>query len=442
MLLTLVKVEDHTPISSPINYRRVLTRVKRAVMELDLDIPGPRIIREEKGPTHRNGRAISRKMKRRRLVDKKGRIHVNYANVPDRGQLYYLSDQFTTLIEARWRYVILIFSLAFILSWLVFGSIWWGIYSYRLKYHNITCIEKVSSWTSAFLFSLETQTTIGYGGRQITPDCPEGVICLLIQCIIGLLISSTMLGLIFAKLSRPHRRRGTILFSRHAVIGPRDGKLYLMLRIADLRKKQLIESHVRVYLIRRHVTSEGEEIGCFRQPLSVSYDNDDDEDEKIFLFAPVILQHEINEDSPFYNYSADDLLLADFEVVVLLEGIVEPTGMTMQARTSYVGDEIHWGHLFVDIMSYKDTSRGAGHYNVDISRFHETFKVDLPRASAKEFYKERRDENAGENEQENSQQQEMQENIDLAGASQSLVHSGVSLIPNGDVGTQTAVTKL
>lgn len=411
-------------------------------MELDLDIPGPRV-REEKGPTHRNGRAISRKMKRRRLVDKRGRIHLNYVNVPDRGQLYYLSDQFTTLIEARWRYVILIFSLAFIVSWLVFGSIWWGIYSYRLKYHNIQCIEKVYSWTSAFLFSLETQTTIGYGGRQITPDCPEGVICLLIQCIIGLLISSTMLGLIFAKLSRPHRRRNTILFSRHAVIGPRDGKIYLMFRIADLRKKQLIESHTRVYLIRRHVTSEGEEIGCFRQPLPVTYDNDDDDDEKIFLFAPVVLLHEINEESPFYNYSADDFLFADFEIVVLLEGIVEPTGMTMQARTSYVGEEIHWGHLFVDIMSYKDTSVDDGHYNVDISRFHETFKVDLPRVSAREFYKARRDENEPESEQENSQQQEMEENIDLTDASQSLARSGVTLIPNGDVGKQNmAVTKL
>lgn len=411
-------------------------------MELELDNPGPRV-REEKGPIHRNGRAISRKMKRRRLVDKKGRIHVNYVNVPDRGQLYYLSDQFTTLIEARWRYVILIFSMAFIVSWLVFGSIWWGIYSYRLKYHNITCIEKVYSWTSAFLFSLETQTTIGYGGRQITPDCPEGVICLLIQCIIGLLISSTMLGLIFAKLSRPHRRRNTILFSRHAVIGPRDGKLFLMFRIADLRKKQLIESHIRVYLIRRHVTSEGEEIGCFRQPLPVSYDNDDDDDEKIFLFAPVVLLHEINEESPFYNYSADDLLFADFEVVLLLEGIVEPTGMTMQARTSYVGEEIHWGHLFVDIMSYKDTSIDDGHYNVDISRFHETFKVDLPRVSAREFYKARHDENAPEREQENSQQQEIEENIDLTEVRASQSHSGVTLIPNGDVvGKQMAVTKL
>ena len=435
-------MEDHAAIqSSSINYRRVLTRVKRAVMELELDSIQ---IGEEKGPKHRNGRAFSRKMKRQRLVDKRGRIHVNYVNVPDRGQLYYLSDHFTTLIEAQWRYVILIFSLSFIVSWLVFGTIWWGIYSYRKKYHDIECIEKVDSWTSAFLFSLETQTTIGYGGRQVTPHCPEGVICLLIQCIIGLLISSTMLGLIFAKLSRPHKRRCTILFSRHAVIGPRNGKLYLMMRIADLRKRQLIESHIRVFLIDRYVSREKEKICCFRQPLSITCDKDDDDDEKIFLFSPVVLLHEINEQSPFYDYSPDDLLLKDFEIVLLLEGIVEPTGMTMQARTSYVGDEIHWGHLFVDIMRYRDTSIDGGCYDIDISRFHETFEVELPRGTAREFYERRLEENDGECSQSNSQQREMKEleNTNETDAAPRNDRSGVALIPNGDVGKQDGVTKL
>lgn len=429
-------MEEQKQTLSSINCCRVLNRVKRAFMEIDLDCPSGLPPREEKGPKQRNGRAVSRKMKRQRLMNKNGRIHVNYVNVPSRGQLYYLSDHFTTLIDARWRYVFLIFSLAFLVSWLVFGSIWWGIYSYRKKYDDIECIEKVDSWTSAFLFSLETQTTIGYGGRQITPDCPEGVVCLLIQCIIGLLISSTMLGLVFAKVSRPHKRTSTIMFSRHAVIGPRNGKLYLMFRIADLRKRQLIESHIRVFLIRRCVTKEGEEIGCYRQPLEISYDEDDD-GEKVFLFAPVVVLHEINEDSPFYDYSPNDLLFTDFEIVVLLEGIVESTGMTTQARTSYLSDEIHWGHLFVDIMSNVST----GHYKIDISRFHETFPVELPRISAREFYETKRErENGGE---EISHQHEMEEQVDrdLAEMPQQFVRSGVTLVPNGEIG-KDAVTKL
>ena len=37
------------------------------------------------------------------------------------------------------------------------------------------CIEHVSDFASCFLFSLETQHTIGYGGRQTTEECPEAI---------------------------------------------------------------------------------------------------------------------------------------------------------------------------------------------------------------------------------------------------------------------------
>ena len=427
-------MEDHTPHTIS-NHVQVLKRVKRAVMELDLDgyIPGS-CMREEMEEKYRKDRAVPRRICQRRLVSKKGRVRVDFVNVPDRGQLF-LSDIFTTLIDARWRYVFLIFSLTFLASWSIFGSIWWGIYWYRKKYFHTECVEKVKSWTSAFLFSLETQTTIGYGGRQVTPECPEGVICLIIQCIIGLLISSSMLGLIFAKISKPQKRRSTVVFSRHAVVAPRDGQMCLMIRVADFRKTQLLESHIRVHLLRRYISSEGEEIGCYKRPLPFIYDGDEDCD-KLPLFVPVVLVHVIDKDSPFYDYSPDDLLYADFEIVVILEGIVESTGMTMQARTSYIGEEIHWGHLFCDIMNYKDSWKGQ--FEVDMSRFHETFAVDLPRLTTRQLVER---ENHRSIEQ-HSQQLEMEENIDLTDMAQHLVPSGVSLIPNGGTGNDIALTKL
>ena len=116
----------------------------------------------------------------------------------------------------------------------------------------------------------------------------------------------------------------------------------------------------------------------------------------------------------------------------------------MQARTSYVGDEIHWGHLFVDIMEYRDTSIDGGYYDIDISRFHETFEVELPRGTAREFYERRLEENDGECSQSNSQQREMKEleNTNETDAAPRNDRSGVALIPNGDVGKQDGVTKL
>ena len=82
-----------------------------------------------------------------------------------------------------------------------------------------------------------------------------------------------------------------------------------------------------------------------------------------------------------------------------------------------------------------------GYYSIDISRLHETFQFELPRITAREFY----DSRTRENGQENSHQQEMEQQVKndhLTDIPQQSVRSGVTLIPNGAVGKEDAVTKL
>lgn len=47
---------------------------------------------------------------------------------------------------------------------------------------------------SAFLFSIEVQVTIGFGGRMITEQCPTAITVLIMQNIVGLIINAVMLG--------------------------------------------------------------------------------------------------------------------------------------------------------------------------------------------------------------------------------------------------------
>jgi potassium inwardly-rectifying channel subfamily J len=65
-----------------------------------------------------------------------------------------------------------------------------------------------------------------------------------------------MVGIVFAKLSRPKKRTQTLLFSRNAVICQRDGHLCLMFRVGDMRKSHIVEAHVRAQLIKRKVRYE------------------------------------------------------------------------------------------------------------------------------------------------------------------------------------------
>lgn len=64
----------------------------------------------------------------------------------------------------------------------------------------------------------------------------------------------------------------------------------------------------------------------------------------------------------------------------VLPGVVETTGITMQARTSYTPEEILWGRRFVSIMTEEDAR-----YSVDYSKFGNTVPVRMPALSAKEL---------------------------------------------------------
>lgn len=336
---------------------------------------------------------------RNRFVKKNGQCNVVFTNMEEKGQRY-LADIFTTCVDIQWRYLLLIFCSTFIISWLFFGLIFYGVSLAHGDFHsNVTlhtmiginmghttagqpphlpCILHVHGFVGALLFSMETQTTIGYGWRCVTEECPVAVITVVIQSIVGCIIDSFMIGTIMAKMARPKKRNQTLMFSKNAVISLRDGRLCLMWRVGNLRRSHIVEAHVRAQLIRSYVTEEGEFIPLEQMDLNVGYDEGTD---RLFLVSPLVIVHEIDQDSPLYTLSKADLETDDFEIVVILEGMVEATAMTTQFRSSYLAREIFWGHRFEPVI-YKDRER----YKVDYARFNNTYEVpSTPHLSAKEL---------------------------------------------------------
>ncbi|XP_010895011.2 inward rectifier potassium channel 4 [Esox lucius] len=339
---------------------------------------------------------------RSRFVQKNGHCNVSFSNMEEKSQRY-LADIFTTCVDIRWRYLLLIFCSTFLFSWLFFGIIFYaasrahgdfdehpGVSSPSglerkgpgvgegLQKQWQPCLLHVEGFVGAFLFSIETQTTIGYGWRCVTEECPVAVVTVVLQSIVGCIIDSFMLGMIMVKIARPKKRNQTLLFSKNALISLRDGKLCLMWRVGNLRKSHIVEAHVRAQLIRPYVTAEGEFLPLEQRDLNVGYDEGTD---RLFLVSPLVIVHEIDEDSPLYTLSRADLESDDFEIVVILEGMVEATAMTTQARSSYLAKEILWGHRFEPVI-FEDRTR----YQVDYARFHNTYEVpSTPICSAKQL---------------------------------------------------------
>ncbi|CAG9786099.1 unnamed protein product [Diatraea saccharalis] len=337
--------------------------------------------------THRHG--VTRRSRRRAIL-KNGECNILKSKISQR-RLRFLQDMFTTLVDAQWRWTLLVFTLSFILSWLGFALIWWLIAFTHgdLEPDHLPNMQESTNWkpcvfniydfTSCFLFSIETQHTIGYGSRTTTEECPEAIFIMCLQSIVGVMIQAFMVGIVFAKMTRPKHRTQTLLFSRYAVICQRDGELCLMFRVGDLRKSHIIGASVRAQLIRSRTTKEGEVLSHYQTELEL---NADGCDSNLFFIWPITMVHKINADSPFYGVSAADILQERFEIVVILEGTIESTGQTTQARSSYTTSEIMWGHRFVPLVTYNRERQG---YEVDYSKFEETTQVDTPLCSAKEL---------------------------------------------------------
>ncbi|XP_036110514.1 G protein-activated inward rectifier potassium channel 1 isoform X1 [Molossus molossus] len=321
------------------------------------------------------------KRKRQRFVDKNGRCNVQHGNLGSETSRY-LSDLFTTLVDLKWRWNLFIFILTYTVAWLFMASMWWVIAYTRgdlNKAHvgNYTpCVANVYNFPSAFLFFIETEATIGYGYRYITDKCPEGIILFLFQSILGSIVDAFLIGCMFIKMSQPKKRAETLMFSEHAVISMRDGKLTLMFRVGNLRNSHMVSAQIRCKLLKSRQTPEGEFLPLDQLELDVGFSTGADQ---LFLVSPLTICHVIDAKSPFYDLSQRSMQSEQFEIVVILEGIVETTGMTCQARTSYTEDEVLWGHRFFPVISLEE-----GFFKVDYSQFHTTFEVPTPPYSVKE----------------------------------------------------------
>lgn len=198
------------------------------------------------------------------------------------------------------------------------------------------------------------------------------------QSIVGCIIDAFIIGAVMAKMAKPKKRNETLVFSHNAVVAMRDGKLCLMWRVGNLRKSHLVEAHVRAQLLKSRITSEGEYIPLDQIDINVGFDSGID---RIFLVSPITIVHEIDEDSPLYDLSKQDMDNADFEIVVILEGMVEATAMTTQCRSSYLANEILWGHRYEPVLFEE-----KNYYKVDYSRFHKTYEVpNTPICSARDL---------------------------------------------------------
>nr|XP_057944057.1 ATP-sensitive inward rectifier potassium channel 15 [Doryrhamphus excisus] len=311
--------------------------------------------------------AVRKAEVRRRIVSKDGHNNVRIDNVEGMVKLY-LHDIWTTVVDMKWRYKLTLFASTFVMTWFIFGVLFYfismgnGDFEPMLSSNHTPCLENVQTFTGAFLFSLESQTTIGYGFRYIKEDCPLAIFTLVAQLVITGLAEIFVTGAFLAKLARPKKRAETIKFSQSAVVCRRQGKWCLMVRVANMRKSLLIQCQLTGKLLHSNVTEEGEKTQVHQTSVDFFMGSSS---ECPFLILPLTFYHILDERSPLAGLSAENLQSRDFELLVTLNATMESTAATCQSRTSYVPQEILWGYEFKPVLF----STASGRYVADFNFF-------------------------------------------------------------------------
>jgi inward rectifier potassium channel len=171
---------------------------------------------------------------------------------------------------------------------------------------------------------------------------------------------SLMTGLIFARFSRPSAR---LLFANNPVISSHEGSPTLMVRFANERHNVIGNASARLWMFKNVLTAEGRTIRNFHELQLLKNENP-------ALALSWTLFHVLDETSPLFGLTAEDLDAANASFVVVVSGYDVVAAQTVHARKSYEHPDIRFGHRYVDVLSVSEDGR----VTIDYGRFHETFE--------------------------------------------------------------------
>ena len=262
-----------------------------------------------------------------RFYNRKGKATIKKRGIRilDRHSWYH------TMIEMPLGKFLLLIFVIYIAINLVFAGFYYLVGIEHLA--GIITGTPFKNFTEVFFFSTQTFTTVGYG--RISPTGFVTSAIATFEAFLGLLNFAIATGLFYGRFSRP---QAFLKFSQHALITPYKNGIALMFRMAPYKNNNLSEAEVKLTMGIRI-----EENGT----MANKFYNLDLEISKInALTLSWTIVHSINEKSPLYGFTENDIKNTRIELLVFVKAFDEVFSNTVVARTSYISSEIIWGAKF------------------------------------------------------------------------------------------------
>jgi len=185
-----------------------------------------------------------------------------------------------------------------------------------------------SQFWQCYFFSLQTFTTVGYGGLHPKGSMTSAVAGF--EAFLGLMTFALATGSLYGRFSKPE---ASIKYAANALITPfREGKA-LMMMLCNNKKGNLVEVSAKLTLSWLDDGADGKPVRKFSNlPLDI--------DKISFLSLTWTLVHVIDDESPLSWFTAEDYLNRDVEIFVFLSCYDDTFAQIVHSRYAYTGEEL------------------------------------------------------------------------------------------------------
>ena len=265
------------------------------------------------------------------IINKDGTTNIIHLNRKSN-----VNDLYSYLISISWTRFFFFVFFGYVLINVGFGIIYTSI---GIDQITPSTGNLFKDFLNGFFFSAQTITTVGYGG--ITPVGMTANIVSTFEALIGLLSFSFITGLLYGRFSKP---RASLKFSDNIILRDFKENRALMFRLMNNRKNIMIEPEVSVTLSISNKDDQGE---YKREFYNL------DLERKNIMYLPTIwtIVHEIDNESPLYQYTDDKIYKLDAEIYILIQYHEESFSQKVYQMFSYNFKDLRVGHQFIPSFS-------------------------------------------------------------------------------------------
>ncbi|MEP6864788.1 MAG: ion channel [Deltaproteobacteria bacterium] len=282
------------------------------------------------------------------LLDARGRTLIERRNTR-RSTL--ADDAYHALRTMSWQRALLLFAVLFLGSNLVFALV---------LYLGHAQIDHSTGFMDCFWFSIQSMGTIGYG--YLAPQDTLANTIVTVETFYSILLTALVTGMFFARFSTPSAR---VLFAKVALIGEHDGQRVLQFRMANERTTAIVEATVHVYITRDEKLKHGESM---RRVYDLKLRRSTS---PVFALSFLVV-HVIDEESPLFNVSPEQLREQLTNVVVTFTGIDDQLATDVHARYVWSVDDILFDRRYVELFKLDEN----GKRYLDLAPLHDSYPIE------------------------------------------------------------------